>query len=216
VAAVGNRAADRAVIVFVSLNIRELQTPRLLIRRLTMADLESCHALYMETGWADPALSEAENRERRRAWLEWTVRSYDELLALTQPPYGERAIVLQGTDKFVGLVGLVPLLAPFGQLLAFGATAGAKFEPAVGMFWSVRPVHQRRGYATEAAAALAAWALANLNLARLVAGTDRDNAASIGVMRRLGMTIETNPYPEPPWLQVVGILEGRGTKPGAH
>ena len=191
------------------LDIPELRTQRLRVRRLTMADLESCHALYMETGWADPALSEAENRDRRLAWLEWTVRSYDELLALTQPPYGERAVCLQDNGEFIGLVGLVPLLAPFGQLPAFGAIAQAKFEPAVGMFWSIRPAHQRRGYATEAASALAHWALDNLNLARVLAGTDRDNVASIAVMRRLGMTIETNPRPEPPWFQVVGILEAQ-------
>ncbi len=215
-AAIGERAADRAVSVFVGLDIPELRTQRLLVRRLTMADLESCHTLYLETGWAAPERSEADNRERRRAWLEWTVRSYDELLALTQPPYGERAITLRDTGEFVGLVGLVPLLAPFGQLPAFGAIVDAKFEPAVGMFWSIRPAHQRSGCATEAAAALATWALANLNLARLVAGTDRDNAASIGVMRRLGMRIETNPYPEPRWFQVVGILEGRRTTPATR
>jgi RimJ/RimL family protein N-acetyltransferase len=194
----------------VGLDIPELRTQRLSIRRLTMADLASCHALYLETGWADPALSDAGNRDRRRAWLEWTVRAYDELLALTQPPYGERAVTLEASDEFVGLVGLVPLLAPFRQLPAFGASADARFEPAVGMFWSVRPVHQRRGYATEAASALAHWALANLKLARLVAGTDHDNLGSIAVMRRLGMSIETNPFPEPPWFQVVGILDGAG------
>ena len=214
-AAIGSRAADRTVNVLVGLDIPELRTQRLRIRRLTMADLEPCHTLYLETGWADPACSEADHRERRRAWLEWTVRSYDELLALTQPPYGERAISLQPTGEFVGLVGLVPLLAPFAQLPAFGAMSDAKFEPAVGMFWSIRPAHQRSGYATEAAAALATWALANLNLARLVAGTDRDNVASIGVMRRLGMRIEVNSYPEPRWFQVVGILEGRRTTPAA-
>jgi len=191
----------------VALNIPELRTQRLRVRRLTMDDLEACHALYLETGWADPNLSELENRGRRRAWLEWTVRSYDELLALTQPPYGERAVTLSETGEFVGLVGLVPLLAPFAQLPAFGSVAGAKFEPAVGMFWSIRPAVQRRGYAAEAAAALARWAFENLNLARLVAGTDHDNTASIQVMRRLGMTIETNPYPQPPWFQVVGILQ---------
>jgi RimJ/RimL family protein N-acetyltransferase len=216
VAAIGSRAAHRTVIVLVGLDIPELRTQRLRIRRLTMADLESCHILYLETGWADPERSEADNRERRRAWLEWTVRSYDELLALTQPPYGERAITFQHTGEFVGLVGLVPLLAPFGQLPSFGAIADSKFEPAVGMFWSIRPAHQRSGCASEAAAALATWALANLNLARLVAGTDRDNAASIGVMRRLGMRIETNPYPKPRWFQVVGILEGRRTTPAAR
>src|SRR4029077_6163007 len=149
-----------------------------------MADLESCHALYLETGWSDQTLSEAANRERRRAWLEWTVRSYDELLALTQPPFGERAAISQDTDEFLGLVGLVPLLAPFGQLPAFGGTAQARFEPAVGMFWSIRPASQRRGFATEAASVLAGWAFENLKLRRLVAGTDHDNAASIAVMRR--------------------------------
>jgi ribosomal-protein-alanine N-acetyltransferase len=191
----------------VALDIPKLRTQRLVVRRLTMADLESCHALYMETGWAERALSEAANRERRRAWLEWTVRSYDELLALTQPPYGERAVVLRGAEEFVGLVGLAPLLAPFGQLPAFGGMAQARFEPAVGMFWSIRPARQRRGYASEAASVLADWAFENLNLARLVAGTDRDNAASIAVMRHLGMTIDTNPFAEPPWFQVVGILD---------
>jgi len=210
VAAIRVRAADCAVRVFVALDIPELRTQRLRVRRLTMADLAACHALYMETGWADPALSDAENHDRRRAWLEWTVRSYDELLALTQPPYGERAVTLRASGEFVGLVGLVPLLAPFAQLPALGARAGAKFEPAVGMFWSIRPTHQRQGYATEAASALAHWALEHLNLVRLVAGTDRDNLGSIAVMRKLGMTIDVNPSPDPPWFQVVGILEQLG------
>jgi hypothetical protein len=29
----------------------------------------------------------------------------------------------------------------------------------------------------------------------------------MGVMRKLGMHLERNPYPEPPWLQVVGVIE---------
>jgi hypothetical protein len=31
--------------------------------------------------------------------------------------------------------------------------------------------------------------------------------ASQGVMRKVGMTITRNPLPEPPWLQLVGVLE---------
>jgi hypothetical protein len=27
------------------------------------------------------------------------------------------------------------------------------------------------------------------------------------VMRKLGMRIERNPLPEPPWLQIVGVLD---------
>lgn len=192
------------------LDIADLPTRRRLVRRLTMADLDSCHRLFLDVGWADAALSESETLDRRRAWLEWTVRSYDQLLALAQPPYGERAVVLRDTGDFIGLVGLVPLLAPFGQLPVFGGIANARYEPAVGMFWCIRPDRQRRGYAAEAASELAHWALANLDLKRIVAGTERDNRASIGVMRAIGMTIEENPFPEPPWFQVTGILEPRG------
>ena len=47
------------------------------------------------------------------------------------------------------------------------------------------------------------------DLQRIVATTTYDNTASIGVMRRLGMTIERNPLPEPIFMQVVGVLENR-------
>ena len=49
----------------------------------------------------------------------------------------------------------------------------------------------------------------HLHLRRIVAMTRYDNAASIGVMRKLGMHIEHNVQQDPPWLQVVGILEKR-------
>jgi RimJ/RimL family protein N-acetyltransferase len=161
----------------------------------------------METGWADPDCTEEENRLRRRAWLEWTIQSYDQLVALTQPAYGERAITLRDTGQFIGLVGLVPLLAPFGQLPSFGAMEGSPWEPQVGLFWSILPQHQRRGYATEAAGAVVAWALDAMRLRRIVAGTTHDNAASVAVMRKLGMRIEANPFSEPAWFQVTGLLE---------
>jgi RimJ/RimL family protein N-acetyltransferase len=46
-----------------------------------------------------------------------------------------------------------------------------------------------------------------LHLKRVVATTDYDNVASLGVMRKLGMRIEKNPRREPPWLQVAGIVD---------
>jgi [ribosomal protein S5]-alanine N-acetyltransferase len=75
-----------------------------------------------------------------------------------------------------------------------------------GLYWAISPAHQRRGYATEAARAMIAYAFAELGLARVVATTSYDNAPSIGVMRKVGMHIERNPYPDPPWFQVVGVL----------
>ena len=69
------------------------------------------------------------------------------------------------------------------------------------------PAHQRQGYATEAAQAMCDYAFQELKLKRIIAITSYDNAASIGVMRKLGMRIGRNPFPDPPWLQVVGIRE---------
>jgi [ribosomal protein S5]-alanine N-acetyltransferase len=67
------------------------------------------------------------------------------------------------------------------------------------------PAHQQQGCATEAETALIGYAFTEPHLERIVATTTYENAASIRVMQKLGMRIERNPYPDPPWLQVVGI-----------
>lgn len=184
-----------------------LETERLTIRRLTPTDLDDCVALYDEIGWNDPAHSPREARQARADWLDWTHRSYDAYEALTQPPYGERAVITKAGD-FAGLVGVVPGLAPFDQLPMFGARQGAPMRPEVGLFWAFRPSFQGQGFATEAAKTLADQLFARLRLARIVATTERENLASQAVMRRLGMRVEENPFAaDPPWFQVVGVLE---------
>jgi len=78
---------------------------------------------------------------------------------------------------------------------------------AFGLFYAISPSHQRQGYSTKAASAIVQYAFQHLLLGRVVATTEYDNAASMGVMRKIGMRIEQNPLAEPPWLHVVGILE---------
>ena len=195
-----------------------LTTERLLIRPFTEADLDAVHRILdRELAGADLGAEGATTREARRRWLGWTILGYDEYAALYQPPYGERAIALRATGEVIGVAGFVPCLDAFGQLPALrgaegGGGAGLN-STEFGLFWAVAPAHQRRGYATEAARALVDFAFARLRLRRIVATTTADNAASIGVMRRLGMRVERNPLPDPPWLQVVGSLE-RGRAAG--
>jgi len=170
--------------------IPPLRTPRLTVRELEAGDRAAVEAVI------------GGDRER---WLRWTELAYEQLAELRQPPYGERAIALNDSGSVVGLVGLVPSLGPFG-LLPSWPEPGRRFRPEVGLYWAVAPEHRRRGIAAEAAAALIDHAFAELDLARVVATTERENVASIGVMRRLGMRVEQNPEPEPAWFQVVGIL----------
>ena len=54
--------------------------------------------------------------------------------------------------------------------------------------YSVIPDRRRRGYATEAARALVAWAMSQPGVREVVAGCDRDNAASIRTLERLGFS----------------------------
>lgn len=189
-----------------TLTLPPLTTSRLEIRPLRPDDAQACHQLYMEIGWNDGQRSDAENFERRRQWVEWSVLNHTQLAQLQQPPYGERAVVAAGTG-FVGLVGLVPLLAPFAQLTSVDGAACARFTAEVGLFWAISPSAQRQGYATEAARALIDFAFQKLNLARIAATTEHGNLASIAVMKRLGMRVERNPHRDPNWFQVVGLLE---------
>jgi len=170
--------------------IPPIETGRLLIRELTEADGEAVRGL---AGLGD-------------RWLRWTELAYEQLAELSQPPYGERAVVLRGAGELVGLVGLVPSYGPFGLLPSWPGRSD-RFRPEIGLFYLVAEPHRRQGIAAEAAAALTRYAFDELRLERIVATTERTNHGSIGVMRRLGMRIECNPEPEPPWFQVVGLLD---------
>jgi RimJ/RimL family protein N-acetyltransferase len=77
----------------------------------------------------------------------------------------------------------------------------------VGLYWACDPAYRRQGYATEAARALIDYVFNTMNMQRVVALTDYENYGSQGVMRKLGMTVERNPLPEPHWFRVAGILE---------
>ncbi|HEX6292306.1 MAG TPA: GNAT family N-acetyltransferase [Herpetosiphonaceae bacterium] len=191
-----------------------LETERLLIRPFVIDDLDAIYQILdVELSDVEFGTEGAQSRDGRRHWLEWTVRNYEELAKLYQPPYGDRAVVLRQSGALIGAIGYVPCLMPFGLLPAFQTAADAQAarlnSTEFGLYYAFAPAHQRRGYATEATRAMIGYAFETLHLKRIVATTTYDNAGSIGVMRRVGMRIERNPYPDPPWLQVVGVLENR-------
>jgi RimJ/RimL family protein N-acetyltransferase len=196
-----------------------LETERLIVRPFTLDDLDEVHQLLdVDLHDADFGSEGAVTRDERQQWLRWTVMSYEELAKLFQPPYGERAVALKETGQVIGACGYVPCFAPFGQLAVFRSDAADDADDAdsvaerlftaeFGLFYAFSPAFQRQGYATEATRALIDFAFGQLNLKRIVATTMYDNVASMGVMRKLGMRIERNPFADPPWFQVVGILE---------
>jgi ribosomal-protein-alanine N-acetyltransferase len=188
-----------------------LETERLLIRPYTPDDLPARQRLDAAMGLHLP-------EEQQRRWLEWSALNHEHLARLVQPPYGDRAVVLREDEVLIGTAGLVPSLGPFDRLPSFRRNLlvvdEQLFRPEVGLYWALDPTHRGRGYATEAARALIDYGFERLRLQRIVATTEYQNEASQAVMRRLGMFVERNPHPEPPWFQVVGVLENpRLTRP---
>jgi RimJ/RimL family protein N-acetyltransferase len=192
-----------------------LETSRLIIRAFQSDDLQAIHRILDLTFGDGSKIADEEALNERRSWLDWSRLSAEWLPKMFQPPYGDRAVVLKRTDAVIGAVGYVPCLDVFEQIpgLSHGGPPSAYRVAEFGLFWAIDPLHQRRGYATEAAQALIDFAFQQLRAKRLIATTEHNNAASIGVMRKLGMTLAQNPFPEPPWLQVVGMLQNRSQEP---
>jgi RimJ/RimL family protein N-acetyltransferase len=179
-----------------------------MVRPFTHDDL---HAAFTLLDGDTPDAQKAEALEKRKRWLDWTVLNYEQLAALYQPPYGDRAVCLLETGELIGAVGLVPCLEPFAQFSTLAKTKTRRQKAGqttaeVGLFWQIRPEHRNKGYATEAARLLVGWAFWHLNLARIVASTDSSNLASQAVMRHLGMTVELRPRPSPHGWDVCGVV----------
>ena len=182
-----------------------LKTDRLLIRPFTDDDVAAVRSVLGAEG-ADGGDDRIERYVRHGAL------NAGVLADMTQPPLGDRAVVLRETGELIGIVGFPPAFAPFDQLRPMDDGRAAEHPPApyrieIGLYYEVRPDHRGRGYATEAARALVDFAFTELQLGRIVATTERDNLASQAVMRHLGMRLYENAQPEPSWFQLAGILE---------
>jgi RimJ/RimL family protein N-acetyltransferase len=140
---------------------------------------------------------------------QWSILNQEWLPRLQQPPYGDRALILKATRELIGSVGYVPLLDVYEQIpeLANFTSPSGYCTTEFGLFWVIDPPHQRQGYATEAAQAMIGYAFEQLRLKRVIATTEYSNLASQGVMQKVGMKLVRNPLPDPPWLQVVGIIQ---------
>ncbi|HEY6957586.1 MAG TPA: GNAT family N-acetyltransferase [Candidatus Limnocylindria bacterium] len=101
----------------------------------------------------------------------------DQLVAdPAREPWSVRAIVLRAERRMVGFVN-------------FHGRPGVndRGEPgALELGWTVFARDRRRGYATETARALMAWAAHGYGVHRFVSATTADNAASLRVHEKLG------------------------------
>jgi RimJ/RimL family protein N-acetyltransferase len=146
-----------------------LRTERLTLRTFAYDDLPAYHALN-----ADPEVyrwlgGSASTREHSDAIAGWANECWEtERLGLL-------AVERTSDQEFLGMCGL-----------HHQESAPEEVEIA----WRLASQHWGQGYATEAAAAWAAYGFDTLLLPRLISMTDHDNVRSRAVMERLGMTFD--------------------------
>lgn len=142
------------------------ETPRLLIRHVEPADVQAMFAVYGDAAamqWVGDG--RALTLEQCEEWVRVTRRHYEDR------GYGMFAIDRRATGDTVGFIGLVH---PQGH-----HTPELKY--------AIRRDAWKQGYATEAARAVLRYAV-TLGLKEIVATVARENAASMAVLLKAGMT----------------------------
>ncbi len=140
------------------------ETPRLILRAIDIGDWRAIHR-YM----SDPVVT---------AWLPEGVMNEEQSRAFAVKHAGDKpealAVLSRTSNEMIGHMVFHPWFAPETHEIG----------------WVFAREHQRRGYATEAARSLLAYAFESLRCHRVIATCQPQNVASWRVMEKLGMRRE--------------------------
>jgi RimJ/RimL family protein N-acetyltransferase len=151
-----------------------LETERLLLRPYADDDLEAVHDIERRDGTARYLYNEPRSLDASRALLE------------------RRTAMTSIDDDHDGL-GLAVVLKESGNLIGHVTLERVSREHRQGAIgYVLHPDHHGHGYATEAAALMLQLGFEDLGLHRIVGRLDARNAASAGVLERLGMRREAH------------------------
>jgi len=146
-----------------------IETERLILRDLTIEDLDALAALYADARvrqyFPDGTLTRSETLKE----LEWIIKVYYGTYG-----YGLWAVILKDSGELVGRCGLLPWEIDGRTEVEVAYLLGTPW-------WG-------RGLATEAAGAIVEFAFATLEVDRLIAMVDPRNDASRNVATKVGMS----------------------------
>jgi ribosomal-protein-alanine N-acetyltransferase len=148
-----------------------LETKRLILRHLSMDDLDELFRLYSDPEirkfFPEGVLTLAGAQEE----LGWHMETYEQ-----HPQLGLWATIHKETGRFIGRCGLLPWEINGIQEIEIAYLIDKAF-------WN-------QGLATEAAQGLLRYGFENLNLRRMICLMHPDNIASQRVAEKIGMTRE--------------------------
>src|SRR4051812_26807862 len=168
--------------------VESLLTERLTLRPLQLEDADVLARLYADPYvrryFPEGTLTRHETTEE----LEWFIDVYDRRYGL-----GLWATLDEETGEFIGRCGLIPwrLLPSRADHVALTSADEEPDDDAtyeVEVAYLLAKEHWGRGFATEAARAIVAYALDHVSSSRLICLIDPENAPSRRVAAKIGMS----------------------------
>ena len=141
-------------------------TDRCVIRELSLDDLPALYELYAKPGmteFVEPLYEPKKELEYEKAYIECMYGFYE---------YGMWLVFSKETGKLIGRAGLEH--RDYGD------------EAELEMGYMIAPEYRRKGYATEICSFIIDYAKENTSFERINCLIDHDNAASIGLVKKLG------------------------------
>jgi ribosomal-protein-alanine N-acetyltransferase len=153
--------------------IEKIETERLILRSWRADDAEVLFEINNDSKVIE-FLPKALTRQECQNFIN------KENAQIAQKGFGLWACELKKTNELIGFVGLgIPNFE-------------SHFTPCVEIGWRLSFKHWGNGYATEAAKMALKIGFENFNLKEIVSFTTAQNAASIAVMQKIGMTRDKN------------------------
>ena len=152
-----------------------LETERLLLRRLTMDDVDDLLGIFSDPE-AMRFYPSTRDREGVEDWVRWVLGSYEE------NGFGLWACILKDEDRFAGQCGIMP------------QEVEGKVEPEIG--WLFLRKYWGRGLASEAARACRDYGFEHLGLGRIISLPAPENIRSCRVAENAGLSLEREVWME--------------------
>jgi ribosomal-protein-alanine N-acetyltransferase len=169
-----------------------LETERLILRRLTMDDLEALAKTYADPQvrqyFPEGTLTHKETKEE----LEWIIDVY-----YGRYGFGLWATIYKEKGEFIGRCGLLPwkVIESRDGGIALTSAGDETIGPAgieVEVAYLLAKEYWGRGLGTEAAQAIVDYSFEQLQMTRLICLFDPENQASRKVAGKVGFTFESN------------------------
>jgi [ribosomal protein S5]-alanine N-acetyltransferase len=162
-----------------------IETPRLILRHLTLEDTEALAAIY-----ADPIVMEffhnTRSRQETRQKIENTIQSYQ------QYGLGTWATIYKLNNQLIGRCGLIPHIID---------------RPELEIAYLLAKDYWGRGLATEAAGAIRDYGFEKIGCNRLISLINPGNIASQKVALKTGLTYEKDIQMEGEQLRIYAVYQ---------